>query len=208
MSDENFHERSEHELSALSDEQLLAYIKRARDTGRTATMTQAVRVLVWGYLRLVEYRVALKVPRHEADEVVGEIIESALKSAFDGVSKGEFHNWIHTIADRRIADHFRRNRLETTTLPDGSDDAGGRDIPQAADEGTVDVQRAIDAAVADLSETHRQIVDLYVFADLPAGEVAARTGETEANVHQVASRFRKRMRELLAEDEGDTGPRP
>jgi RNA polymerase sigma factor (sigma-70 family) len=149
--------------------------------------------------------VVLKVPRHEVGEVVGEVMESALKSAFGGVSVGEFRNWIHTIADRRIADHFRRNRLETTRLPDGSEEAGGQDLPVPPYEGTVDVQRALDVAVAGLSDVHRRIVDLYVFADMTAGDVAARTEETEANVHQVASRFRKRMKELLDEGEGDTG---
>lgn len=204
MSDQNFHQRSEHELSRLSDEQLLAYVRSARESGQTDAMTTGVRLLVWGYLRLVEYRVALKVPPHQVEEVA-EVIESAMKAAFDGTSKGEFHNWIHTIADRRIADHFRKNRLDTTRLPDGSDEAGGKELPQAPDEGTVDVQRAIDAAVGELGDSHRQVVDLYVFADLTAGGVAAQTGETEANVHQVGSRFRKRLRELLDAGEGDTG---
>lgn len=44
-----------------------------------------------------------------------------------------------------------------------------------------------------------------MFADLTAGDVAAHTGETEANVHQVGSRFRRRLRERLDADEGDTG---
>jgi len=205
LSDQNFHQRSEHELSRLSDEQLLAYVRKAREAGQTDAMTIGVRLLVWGYLRLVEYRVALKVPPHQVDEVVAEVIESAMKAAFDGTSKGEFHNWIHTIADRRIADHFRKNRLDTMRLPDGSDEAGGKELPQAPDEGTVDVQRAIDAAVDELGDSHRQVVDLYVFADLTAGDVAAKTGETETNVHQVGSRFRRRLRERLDADEGDTG---
>jgi hypothetical protein len=43
-----------------------------------------------------------------------------------------------------------------------------------------------------------------VLGPLPAAEAARRAGGTmsEANVHQIASRFQRRFRELL--DEGDT----
>jgi RNA polymerase sigma factor (sigma-70 family) len=208
VTDSNFHERSEHELSRLDDESLLAYLLKARAAGHIEAATSALRVLVWGYLDIVEMRVRLKVPGHEVDEVVASIMESALKSAFDGTSGGEFRSWVHTIADRRIADYHRRNRLDIVPLPDGSEESGGRDIPQPADEGTVDLQRAIDVALGELGGEHRAVIDLYVFADLTAGDVAAQTGESEANVHQIGSRFRKRLRALLsADDDGDTGAR-
>ena len=151
VSDENFHERSEHELCALSDEQLLAYIKRARDTGRIEAMTQAVRVLVWGYLRFIEFRVALKVPRHEADEEwFGEIIESALESAFDGVSKGEFHNWITRSSTAGSPTTIRKKRLDDQRrCPTGSDEAGAGTSPRLRTRGPWTCSGAIDAAIED-----------------------------------------------------------
>ncbi len=91
MSEPNFHQRSEHELNQLEDDRLLDYILRARDAGRFDTMTTAVRVMVWRYLRIIERRVANKVPRHQVDDVVGDVIDSAMKAAFDGSSEGEFH---------------------------------------------------------------------------------------------------------------------
>lgn len=205
MTDPNFPERDEHELSRLDDDALLAYLLKARVAGRLEAATTALRVLVWGYLDIIEMRVRLKVPTHEVDEVVGTVMESALKSAFDGTSEGEFRSWVHTIADRRIADFHRRSRLDTTQLPDGSEESGGRDIPQPADEGVVDIQRAVDIALGELGPEHRVVIDLYVFGDLPAGDVATQTGESEANVHQIGSRFRKRLRGLLDADDGNTG---
>ena len=160
--------------------------------------------MVWRYLRIIEGRVGAKVPRHDVDDVVGDVIDSAMKAAFDGISEGEFHNWVHTIVNRRVADYHRKNRLDTARLPDGSEEVGGREIPQRADEGVVDVQRAIEAATSELNHLHRQVIDLYVFADMGAGDVAAATGETEANVHQIGSRFRKTLKKLLNPD-GDTG---
>jgi DNA-directed RNA polymerase specialized sigma24 family protein len=66
----------------------------------------------------------------------------------------------------------------------------------------VDVERAVDQVIDGLNDTHRQAVQLYVFEDLPADEVGRRLALSEANVHQVASRFRSAVRELL--DDGDT----
>ena len=48
------------------------------------------------------------------------------------------------------------------------------------------------------------MIDLHIFGPLSASEAAAEIGDgmREDNVHQIASRFLKRVRELL--DEGDT----
>jgi len=68
----------------------------------------------------------------------------------------------------------------------------------------LDAEQAIQTAYGELSADHQAMVDAYIFADQPAADVAQERNTTEANVHQVASRFRKRLRELL--DDGDTPP--
>ena len=49
-------------------------------------------------------------------------------------------------------------------------------------------------------DSHRRTIDLYVFGPLSAADAAASVGGgmTEANVHQIASRFQRRFKELLA----------
>lgn len=84
----------------------------------------------------------------------------------------------------------------------GEDDSWGDELAVEFEGVPIDAQRAIDTAIEELSEVHAEAVDLNVFEDLPAGEVAARLGLSEQNVHQIKSRFKKRVRELL--DEGDT----
>ena len=54
------------------------------------------------------------------------------------------------------------------------------------------------------NDDHRRVIDLYVLGPLSATDAATTVGDgmSEANVHQIGSRFQKRFRELF--DEGDT----
>lgn len=208
MVDQDFHERSEQELNGLSDEQLVAYLKDARARGRLDAMTAAVRVLAFGYFDNVRYRVMLRVPPEDVQDVAMDVMESAMKAAFDGQSTGEFRSWLNTITQRRVADYHRRkeSRPDTVPLPVPGDEEIWGEEPSVEFEGTaIDAQSAVDTAAGELSDAHTGIVDLYIFEDRPAGEVATACDTSEANVHQVASRFRKRVRALL--DDSDTqGP--
>lgn len=207
MTDPNFRDLKEHELATLPDEQLIAYLQKARVAGATEAMTLALSVLVFGYLDIVTRRVALKVPPADVDDVAHEAILSAIRSAFSGESIGEFRAWLNRITSRRIADYHRRLEGKPKTVPllsgDEEDEAGWGEVPSAEFEGvSVDAERAIETAYAALSEAHQRIVDAYVFADRPAPEVAAEEDTSEDNVHQVASRFRRRVRDLL--EDGDS----
>lgn len=209
MSTESFRELREHELTKLSDEDLIAYVVGARAAGRTDTMTTAVRILAHGYHSIVEMRVRLKVPTEHVAEVTDDAILSAMRAAFDGQSVGEFKSWLHTITQRRIADFHRgrESKPDTVPLPSTGDDDSWRDELAVEFEGvSIDAERAIDTAMGELSDAHAEAVDLNVFEDLPAGEVARRLDLTEANVHQIKSRFKRRVRDLL--EVGDTGTDP
>jgi len=209
LADGNFRERSELELTDLSDEQLIDYIRAARAAGRGDAVTLALRILVFGYLENIERRVALKVPDRDVSEVAARAMESALKAAFDEESVGQFRSWLNTITSRRIADYHRDReddpRFDPLPNEDEGDDEVWGEIAGREYEGVrLDAEQAIQTAFGELSADHQAIVDAYIFADQPAADVARARDTTEANVHQVASRFRKRLRELL--DDGDTPP--
>ena len=211
MGKSNFRERPEHELARLSDEELIEYIVTAREAGRLDACRTAGAILVHGYWEIVLARVRLKVPALDAEDVAGQAVVSAIASfAFRGASVGEFRGWLHTIVDRRIADYHRarEKRPAVGPLPEPGDDEGGvwGPEPWIVDEtGAVDVKSAIDQAFAELNETHQRVVELYGFQDLSAADTAAQIPDmTEANVHQIYTRFRARLRELLGE--GDTPP--
>ena len=200
-----FRKKSEQQLAALSEDDLIAYLLGARAAGDREASGLAVSMLVFGFMGNVEYRVAMKVPAESVEDVAKSVLLSALASPFDGGSVGEFRKWLGTIVQRRIADFHRdpRRELQTGPLPtehQGDDEVWGDEPTQEFEGDTVDVQRAIDTAYAELNPLHQQVVDLSIWQDLPAGVVSERLGVSEANVHKITQRFRDRIDELFPRD--------
>ena len=202
-----FQELPEQQLRALGDEQLIGYLREARAAGRHEAMKPAVAVLVYGYHSILLNRARLKLPDDDVEDVVAETLFSAIASAFDGGSVGEFKSWLHTILSRRIADYHdaRSRRPKTTALPsehEHDDEVWGQE-PEVPFEGEALFARdCIRRALAELEDDrHRSVIDLYVLGPNSAGKAAELVGGgmTEANVHQIASRFQRRVRELLEE---------
>jgi RNA polymerase sigma factor (sigma-70 family) len=207
----SFRALPEHQLNGLSDEQLVDHMRAARSAGRHEAMKPAIAVLVYGYWDNLVNRARLKLPQADAEDVAAEAAASAIASAFDGRSVGEFRAWLHTILSRRIADYHeaRRRRVKTTELPGehaGEEDVWGDDPAVPFEGDALFAQQCLARAYDELEDDrHRQVIDLYVYGPDSAAQSAATVGDamTEANVHQIASRFQRRFRELLAE--GDTG---
>ena len=205
-----FDELSDGQLATLSDDDLIDYMRRARDAGRHDAMKPAIGVLVYGYWANLVNRARLKLPAADAEEVAGEAAASAIASAFDGRSIGEFRAWLHTILGRRIADYLeaRKRRPQTTRLPsehEGEDDVWGAEPAVQFEGEALFAHDCLDRAYEEIDEPrHRRVIDLYVLGPHAAAETAdlIGAGMTEPNVHQIASRFQRRFRALL--EEGDT----
>jgi RNA polymerase sigma factor (sigma-70 family) len=202
----DFRELPEHRLETLDDDRLVEYLRDARAAGRHDAMKPAVAVLVYGYWDNLVNRARLKL-RTEADaeEVAAEAMASAIASAFDGRSVGEFRSWLHTILSRRIADWWeaREQKLDKTLLPSehgGDEEVWGRE-PSVGFEGeALFARECIRGALGEIEDArHRRVIELYVLGPHPAAETAKLVGDgmTEANVHQIASRFQRRVKELL-----------
>ncbi len=183
-----FRQLGEADLTRLDDDALIGYVRDARRVGHPSAR-DALAVLAFGHWHNVARRVALKVPASFVEDVTSDVLVSAIQSAFDGVSEGEFAVWLRTITARRIADFHRRPVAQTVPLEDVS--------LEAPEEGMVLVSDAVERVLGRLSDSHRQVVELVVFEGRAAGEVG---GFSAANVHQIASRFRRALREEL-----DTG---
>ena len=188
----------EHDLQRLDDDGLIAYMRRARAAGDPSAAT-ALAIVVYGHWPNVERRVRMKIPVQHVEDLTGDIIANAITSAFDGTSVGEFVSWLNTITRREIADFYRRGpgRMDVG-------DAEGLEPEAPSEAGEVEVRDAIERVMATLRPDHRAIVDTVVFDDRTAAEAADAAGTTEANVHQVVSRFRRALRAEL-EAGGDTG---
>ena len=204
-----FRELPEHRLQRLSDEDLIAYLRAARAAGRHDAMKPAIGVLAFGYWDTLVNRARLKLPESEVEQVAGEALESAIASAFDGRSVGEFRSWLHTILSRRIADYWQKRERTVKTEKLVSEHRGAEEVwgeePSVGFEGEeLHAQECVRNALDELPEAHREVVRLYVFGPDSAAAVVERVGDgmTEANVHQISSRYQRRVKELLGE--GDT----
>jgi RNA polymerase sigma factor (sigma-70 family) len=144
--------------------------------------------------------------------VADEILVRALGSAFAGSSYGEFRSWLNTITDRARVDWYRRRerRPAETLLPSehlGEGDVWGDEPASASEAGAVELRMVVDEVMIPLSAPHRSVVELHVIDGLPAADVCKQVGGmTPDNVAQIASRFRKRLREALDVSDGGAPP--
>jgi len=148
----------------------------------------ALAMLVYGHRPNVRRRVAMKVPPQDVDDVTDEILAKAIVSAFDGTSGGQFGSWMNTITVRAIADYHRRGPGRVATEPLDRDlEAPAEDAAETRDA----LRRVLDA----LSDEHRRVVELWLqgFAAPEIDEIS------DANVHQIVSRFRRALRGQLGD---------
>lgn len=186
----SFHPLDQHQLDALDDDALIAYMRAAGAAGDESAGL-ALAMLAYGHRPRVRARVRLaRVPDLDIDDLTDAIIERALLSAFDGSYGGQFGSWMNTITRRAIADYFRRGpgRAESEPLED-------RDLAAPA-ENTVETRDALDRTLAGLNREHRRVVELWI-SGYGAQEI---DGVSDANVHQIVSRFRRALRGQLGED--------
>ena len=205
------------ELQALRPVDLLAHHHEARRLGRHDEARAALGILVWGFHDRVRFWVGRNVPKEHVEDVCGDVFLSALRSSFEGTEVAQLGAWLRRIAQRRAADFraARERRVKEGALPEeheGDEEIWGpaRPVPDPTEE--VVVQSVVEQALGDLSDRHRRVVELAGPQDLgfeqrPAREAADLVNDqlsssagdpmTEANVHQILSRFRKRLAELV-----------
>jgi RNA polymerase sigma factor (sigma-70 family) len=199
----------DHNLQKLSDEELIAYIRAARDEGQLAHARRGLAILVYGYERDVKRRLSIKAPSYAVDDLAHDALVRAIAAAFDGSSVGEFRNWLHTIVDRTAVDYYRRaeRRPKETILPSehaGEDDVWGGEPSLESEAGAVELRIIVEEVLETFNKKHRLVIELHVFRGLTAAEVCDRIeGMSEDNVAQIASRFRAKLRDRL-----DPGDRP
>ena len=192
-----FRPRDDAALQRLDDDALIEYMREARANGHPSA-ARALAILVFGHWWNVERRIQMKLPSAYVEDLTGDVVADAIASAFEGNSVGEFRSWLNTITQRAIADFYRRG-------PGRMKPADRLPEPVADPEtGEVEVRDAIERVMARMRPDHQKVVDLVVFQGWSAAEaVRAVPGMTEANVHQIVSRFRRALRGEL-EAGGDT----
>jgi RNA polymerase sigma factor (sigma-70 family) len=202
------------ELQKLSDEELVAYLRRSRELGETEAALDALRILVYGFEGRIRSFVRGKVPSHAVDDIVDAILDSGFTSVFDEESIISFRAWIFRIARYRVADHYRKDRPHLDPLPeehDENDEIFGELQSEADATEFVGLKDALERCLEELeSDAHRRVVELAIFAQLRAREICELVNEefpdldppmSESNVDKIKSRFRKCLRERLESDD-------
>lgn len=206
--------RSEGELSNLPDEALLAYVVEERDAGRPHCAKKAVAVLAFGYQDFIHYRVKAKVTIADVEDVTAIVLESVVRSAFDGRSVGEFKNWLKVIAQRRVADYHGKREGRPPIEPLGSEHEGEDEVwgnePATGDEAAaIAIRELAGRLLEQRNQIHQLVIRLYGpnelnYMGLGAAETAAQveqahaTTMSEANVHQIWRRFKKEFGDELS----------
>jgi DNA-directed RNA polymerase specialized sigma24 family protein len=217
-----YQRRSESELVRLDDEGLLEAIAKARDAGDLDGARRVAGMLAWRYSDRVRAKVRLRTPRRDVEDVAMNVMESAVRSAFDGKYLGEFGAWINTIVKRRIADYHRKGEQLPDLEPLPDEHQGDEDVwvraPAAEDELALLGYREIAEQIrcSRPNEVHRTVIALYGLGELGYQDLSAAAtraevqrlhpGETvsEANIHQIWKRFKEDLAEaLLRSDEVD-----
>lgn len=209
-------------LDRLSDEELVAYVVAARTAGQPETGKRAIEVLAFRLQPLVEARVAAKIAPDLREDLVMTVLESFIRSAFDGKVIASVRAFISTIARRRIADHYRSQERHPDQVPLPGEHGGEEEIwgeePATGDATAVlEIEDAIERVLDRRSETHRRMIMLYGpepmgGENLSGAEVVERMlaehGESVSvdNVAQVWRRFKVDLDKELAAGEGDVGP--
>ena len=201
----SFRSRPEHELNVLTDDELIAYLRDAREAGAIDAAHLALQILVFGHWDLVVARLRLKLPSHVVDDTAGDVIARAITSSFAGESVGEFRSWLTTILRRAIVDFYRdrARSIETDPLLTDEEDHPRREPSTPDHAGYVETQAVIQGVLDELRDDHRAVVEIVVMQGRSADDACAEVpGMTPDNAYQIARRFRRRLADAL---EGDNG---
>jgi RNA polymerase sigma factor (sigma-70 family) len=204
-----FREKKDYELDRLTDEELIAYLVRARRAGNEAAAELAMAIFANRHFDDLVRSAMLKLKhREDAEDCAQQAIEGVLKTAFRGEVVAEAMGLLYRILGRRIADFYRdrERRPVPDALPEDLDDDERRRRDAAIEQdqtGAVDVGDVAERCYERRSPAHRMVIDDFVYDGYDGTETAARVNNalpdldppmSEANVHQIARRFRKDLR--------------
>jgi RNA polymerase sigma factor (sigma-70 family) len=169
---------------------------RAGDAG-------AFRLLVERHFRLAS-TFAARLGGHPDD--VDDIVQEAFLQAFLGLDRlrdpDRFSAWLAGIV-RNV--HRAAGRgvpwMLLAEWPEDLHPVSAQGLPSADD---LDRAEALRAAVARLPDGQRRAVELYYYADLPAGQIGGSPGAVKASLHKA----RGRLREYITAHRPDLIPVP
>lgn len=130
--------------------------------------------------------------RADAEDLTQQTFERAWRSwrRYDE-SRATPATWLLVIARNLYVDHLRTARaVGEKSLGDVDLEA----VAAAPDRHRLGIDPDLEVALAQLGQRERELIALRFGGDLTGAEIAALTGLSLANVHQILSRSLRRMR--------------
>jgi RNA polymerase sigma-70 factor (ECF subfamily) len=161
----------------------------------------AFTALYHRYLSVVYNRVRYRIPSQDVEDVTQEVFISALKSLGSFRGAARFSTWLRTLADRRIADYYRRRReVDAPVVLDPADiDQIAVRQPDQADGISLDQQLALQRALAALPDHYRDILLMRFAEGLKFEEIAQVRGLSLEAAKSLFRRAVAALREELGE---------
>ncbi len=166
--------------------------------------TAAFELLVRRYMRgafAVAYR--LLGHRQDAEDVVQEALLAALTNIQTFDTSRRFGPWLYRIVVTRGL-NFRKSRARRQTESLDREEFATRDAGPAATTEGVALRDAIAAALAQLPERQRMVVQLFELDGFSGAEIAAMLGIPAGTVRWHLHEARRSLRGLLAQFEEST----
>lgn len=142
--------------------------------------------------------------RHAAEDIVQEVFAAALLSLTVFRSQSGHYTWLCSIAQHKIADHYRRryrSGRETAECTDPdyqtpSHDNGSSSVVEQWFE-TEETKELVRQALRQLSCTHEEVLRLKYFDGFSVIEISSRLGRSPKAVEGLLARARRSLLQVL-----------
>lgn len=177
------------------DHRLSELMRAAQDGDRLAYAT-----LLTGVAAAVRDFVRKRLPDVESqEEVVQDTLLCIHRDRHTYDPGRPFRPWMYAITRHRLSDHLekqrRRSQIEVLAEAEAEDPASAE--TRARDPRAPGI---LHHALAQLSKTQREIIQMLKLDGLSVTEISMRTGLTASNVKVTAHRGYKRLRALIGEE--------
>lgn len=155
------------------------------------------------HARLFGFVLRLTDDRRQAEDAYSDTLLKLVRARHRYQPRQTFRSWLFAVARNAAADARRGRRRWLALVHHAEQRDAGPSHPASPDERLRSVERAeeIDRALAALPEEHRVAVLLRYRNDMDMPEVGEVLGLTERQVRDRLSYARRRLREILGEEE-------